>query len=412
MPTLSVAENVFMGFHPVTKWGLRWVNRKEMNARAAEIFKGLEINMDVRQPAANLSIAQQQLVEIAKALIHEVKVLILDEPTATLSAHETAVLFRIVRRLESEGAAVLFVSHRLEEVFELASEVTVMRDGEKVGTFPCSQLDADRLVTLMVGRNVDLSAGNHEQVDGRAPILEVKGLTQEPWYRDVSFAVRPGEIVGVAGLVGAGRTNVAETLFGISQPERGEIRIRGEATRISSVRSAIRNRIVYVPEDRHKHGAALPMDIAMNISLPGLSRISKFGIINRKKERKLASDMIDELNVRTSSSYQKISELSGGNQQKAVFAKWTSLDPEIVVLDEPTRGVDVGAKGEIYRIVRGLAEKGAAIIVISSDLPEILTLSDRVLVMREGAVVGEIPHNEMSEESIMSYATGVKKTVS
>jgi ABC-type sugar transport system ATPase subunit len=413
MPQLSVAENVFMGFLPMKKRGVfRWVDRNAMFAEAERVFQRLEISMDVRQMAAQLTIAQQQMVEIAKSLIHQTKVLILDEPTATLSVHETEILFRIVRRLQSEGTAILFVSHRLQEVFSLCSKVTVMRDGERVGVYETVHLDENRLVSLMVGRNINLNDTERREIVRNEPILKVSNLTRRPWFEDVTFDLYPGEILGMAGLVGAGRTNVAEALFGVAPAQSGEIELGGKVLRIRNARQAIAEGIVYVPEDRHKHGVALWLPIRTNMTLPSLANLSKWGITQPRVETRLSEEMVRELNVKTTSVLQLVSQLSGGNQQKVVFAKWVSRKPRIMILDEPTRGVDVGAKSEIYRIIRSLADTGVAVLVISSDLPEILALSDRVLVMKEGRLVADLDKAHLSEENIMRHATGVKATVS
>ncbi len=409
MPQLTVAENVFMGFHPMKKVLWKWIDRKEMFKRSREVFVRLGIDIDVTQVAGNLTIAQQQMVEIAKAVIHEVRVLILDEPTATLTGHETQILFQIVRNFMSQGTAILFVSHRLDEVFELASKVTVMRDGQKVGTYSVANLNARELVKLMVGRDINTEHYQGNRKIGTEPALSVRGMTKRPWFSNVSFELYPGEILGVSGLVGSGRTNVAEALFGVMPAESGEIYISGERYVLRTVKQAQKLGIVYVPEDRHKHGLALQMDIMQNISLPSLSKLSKFGVINRNGEMELSRQMVANLNVRSTSIFQATAQLSGGNQQKVVFSKWIAQKPKIIILDEPTRGVDVGAKDEIYNIIHRLAEDGAAILVISSDLPEILGIADRVLIMKEGKLVASIPREEMSEENIMYYATGVNE---
>ena len=409
MPQLSVSENVFMGSHPTRRLGMQWVSRRDMNAQAASIFKRLEIPLDVTKPAGSLTIAQQQMVEIAKALVHQVKVLILDEPTATLSSHETQILFRIVRLLQAEGTAVLFVSHRLDEVFALASSVTVMRDGINVGNYGTDTITEADLVKLMIGRDVVASHRRTWQGTDEIPILEVRNLSRRPWFSDVSFKLFAGEIVGLAGLVGAGRTNVAEALFGVSPAETGEVFIRGSRCSIKNVQQALKQGIIYVPEDRHKHGIAIQVGIMPNLTLPNLAFTSRLGLLDSAKESALASRMVQSLGVKSHSLHQPVSQLSGGNQQKVVFGKWLARSPNIILLDEPTRGVDVGAKEEIYRIIKDLADRGSAILVISSDLPEILGLADRILVMKEGEMVADVGRADMSEEVIMLHATGVSK---
>lgn len=407
MPELSVAENVFMGFHPHRKMGpVRWLNRREMYSRAAEVFDRLDIPIDVRSAAHQLPIAQQQMVEIAKALIHDARVLILDEPTATLSQREVQTLFRVVRELMERGAAVLFVSHRLQEIFELCSEVSVMRDGHLVGHFAVDELTPDRLVSLMVGREIQLQRRSYER-HADVPKLEVRDLSKKGVFHHISLKVYPGEIVGLAGLVGSRRTDVAEALFGIAAADEGEIWIDGRKASVRSVHDALNHGLVYVPEDRHKHGVALNMSIAWNLAIPNRASVYTYGIARRVDEWRLTERMKSQLQIKSRSPEQPVAELSGGNQQKVVFGKWVARQPSIMILDEPTRGVDVGAKSEIYRVIFNLAEAGVAVLVISSDLPEILTLCDRILVMREGELMGEIDGKHASEEAVMRLATGV-----
>nr|WP_242549696.1 sugar ABC transporter ATP-binding protein [Alicyclobacillus mali (ex Roth et al. 2021)] len=407
MPELTVAENVFMGFHPHRKIGpIRWLNRREMYDRAMSVFERLNIPIDVRRRAQDLPIAQQQMVEIAKALVHEAQVLILDEPTATLSQRETQTLFRVTRELMQQGTAVLFVSHRLHEIFELCSEVSVMRDGILVGHYKTDDLTPDRLVNLMVGREIQIQRRIYTRT-GDVPKLEVKGLSKQGIFHDIHFRVFPGEIVGLAGLVGSRRTDVAEALFGIRPADVGDIRIDGRSISVKSVQDALKNGLAYVPEDRHKHGVALTMSIAWNLAVPNRAAIYKYGVARKSAEGRLADRMKSQLQIKSRSPEQPVGELSGGNQQKVVFGKWVAREPSIIVLDEPTRGVDVGAKSEIYRVIFNLAESGVAVLVISSDLPEILTLSDRILVMREGMLMGELDGADASEEAIMRLATGM-----
>ena len=408
-PYLTVAENIFMGFHPSRRFLFDWIDRSTMYEKAEEVFERLGISMNVRKKAEELSIAQQQMVEIAKALIHEVKVMILDEPTATLTMHETEVLFRIIRQLQEEGKALLFVSHRLDEVFALTSRITVLRDGRKIGTEPTTEMDEKRLVKMMVGREVELNRFRNEEVKRTKPLLEVKGLTSAAGrFRDVSFELYPGEIVGFSGLVGSGRTDVAETLFGIQKASSGEIRVDGKPVKIQNVNQALELGIAYIPEDRHRHGVALEMDIASNTSLPNLKSVSRGGFIKFPEERTLAGKMIERLKIRATSHAQRVGELSGGNQQKVVFSKWIPRSPKIMILDEPTRGVDVGSKQEIHKMIHELAQEGMAVMLISSDLPEILNLADRVIVMREGRIMAELTGGEINEVTIGSHAAGVK----
>lgn len=408
-PYLTVAENIFMGFHPTRRFLFDWIDRNTMYRKAEEVFERLGIAMNVRQKAEELSIAQQQMVEIAKALIHDVRVMILDEPTATLTMHETEILFRIIRQLQAEGKALLFVSHRLDEVFELTSRITVLRDGEMVGTEPTEEMDEKRLVNMMVGREVELNRFRNVEVKRTNAVLEVKHLTNAAGrFQDISFELYPGEIVGFAGLVGSGRTDVAETLFGIQKASSGEIRVDGKPVKIQHVHEALELGIAYIPEDRHRHGIALEMDIASNTSLPNLKALSKVGFIRFSEEKALAGKMIERLKIRATSHEQRVGELSGGNQQKVVFSKWIPRNPKIMILDEPTRGVDVGSKQEIHKMIHELAQEGMAVMLISSDLPEILNLADRVIVMREGRIMAEVTGSDINEVTIGSYAAGVQ----
>lgn len=410
MPELTVAENVFMGFHPHRRVGpIRWLNRREMYDRASAVFERLGIPMDVRRRAQDLPIAQQQMVEIAKALVHDVQVLILDEPTATLSQRETQTLFRVVRELMQQGTAVLFVSHRLPEIFDLCSEVSVLRDGSLVGRYQIEELTPDRLVSLMVGRQIQLQRRTYQRTS-EVPKLEVMGLSKRGVFQNINLRVFPGEIVGLAGLVGSRRTDVAEALFGIRPADAGEIRVDGRTVSVKSVNDALKNGVVYVPEDRHRHGVALTMSVAWNLAIPNRASVYRYGIARKPAEWRLAERMKNQLQIKSRSPEQPVAELSGGNQQKVVFGKWVAREPSIMILDEPTRGVDVGAKSEIYKVIFSLAESGVAVLVISSDLTEILTLCDRILVMREGVLMGELDGKEASEEAIMRLATGVGQT--
>ncbi|KLU62902.1 ribose import ATP-binding protein RbsA [Peptococcaceae bacterium CEB3] len=406
MPNLSVAENVLMGFHPYRRFAFRWVDKKAMYRKTEEVFGKLGLKMDVRRNAGELTIAQQQMLEIAKALVHDVRVLILDEPTATLSDHETGLLFEIVRRLRDQGTAVIFVSHRLHEVFSLSDRITVMRDGEKVATSVAASLSEQELVRLMVGRELRLGSFESRATNREKPLLQVSGLSNAPWFDDVSFALYPGEVLAMAGLVGSGRTNVAEAIFGIQPARSGQVVVNGEALHMRSIKQALEHGIAYIPEDRHKHGVALAMSLRANVTLVNVPARPRLGCIDRRREIQISAEAVQRLNIKAQGVEQPVGQLSGGNQQKVVLAKWLAAGPKIIILDEPTRGVDVGAKGEIHRIIDGLAREGNAVLVISSDLPEILVLADRTLVMHEGRLVGELHREDTSEESIMALATG------
>jgi len=343
-----------------------------------------------------MSMADQQLIEIAKALSVEARILILDEPTASLSAHEVERLFAIVRQLRRRGVSVLFVSHRLDEVFELFDQATVLRDGRNVVSAPTAELTTADLIRHMVGRAVTLFPKVESPVG--EVLLDVRGLTRAGVFDDVTFSVRGGEIVGFAGLVGAGRTEVARVLFGIDQRDAGVVRLGDREVAFSSPSEAMAAGVAYLPEDRHLEGLILDFSIAQNVTLPILPRLFPDLFVRESRERSVSDRYANRLDVRMTGVDQTASALSGGNQQKVVLAKWLATDPKVLILDEPTRGVDVGAKGEIHKLIDGLAQQGLGILVISSDLPEILALSDRILVISEGRMMGELPGGSTSEE--------------
>ena len=401
-PDLTVAENVFMGHAPTG--GLGSVNWREMRRAADKIFESLSVHMDSGEVVRGLSMADQQLIEIAKALSIEARVLVLDEPTASLSAHEVERLFAIVRQTRDRGVAVLFVSHRLEEVFDLCDRATVLRDGRHVITAPTSELTAADLVRHMVGRSVSLFPRSAAKIGD--VLLEVRNLTRTGAFRDISFSVRSGEIVGLAGLVGAGRTEVARVLFGLDRADAGEVLLDGKRVRFANASAALGAGLAYVPEDRHLDGLVEGFSIAQNVTLPILPRLFPRLFLRSSRERGLAQGYIDRLRIRSTGAAELIEALSGGNQQKVVIAKWLATNPRVLILDEPTRGVDIGAKVEVHRIISDLAASGLGIVLISSELPEVLALSDRILVLHEGRVAVEIPRAEASEERVMFAATG------
>lgn len=403
-PDLNVAENVYMGRHPRDRFGR--VDWKHMYQEAERLFASLDVKLNVYTPVQGLSVADQQLVEIAKALSLQSRVLIMDEPTAALSAHEVQELFTIAKQLRERGVAILFVSHRLEEIFELAERVTVFRDGSRVATAPISELTTEQIIHQMVGRELETLYPKSDVEPGEV-ILDVRHLTRNGVFEDVSFQVRQGEILGFAGLVGAGRTEVARVIFGIDRADAGEIRIGGKPVQIHSPEAAMHYRISYVPEDRRQHGLIMDFSIAKNMTLPVLLRqTSQLGLVNRRREREVAQDYSARLQVRSAGIDQLVKALSGGNQQKVVLAKWLITNPSVLILDEPTRGIDVGSKAEVHRIISELARKGLAIILISSELPEVLAMADRVLVMHEGRVAAEFTHADVDQEKVMFAATG------
>jgi rhamnose transport system ATP-binding protein len=401
-PDLTVAENVFIGHAPSGRLGT--IDWRQTRRSAQALFEQLDVTFDVGAPVRGLSMADQQLIEIAKSLSVEARVLILDEPTASLSAHEVERLFAIVRRLRDRGVAVLFVSHRLDEVFALCDRATVFRDGRHVITTETSSLTTADLVRHMVGRAVSLFPKVETPVGD--VLLEVDRLTRAGAFRDVSFTVRQGEIVGFAGLVGAGRTEVARVLFGIDARDGGEVRLAGEPVWFRSPSAAMTAGIAYLPEDRHQEGLVLDFTIAQNVTLPILPRLFPRLLVRAATERRVADDYTRQFNVRMTGVDQLVGALSGGNQQKIVLAKWLASKPRVLILDEPTRGIDIGAKVEVHRIIGELAASGLGVILISSDLPEVLAMSDRILVLHEGRLTAEIARDDATEERVMFAATG------
>lgn len=403
-PELTVAENIFMGHAPRTPWGgIDWT---AMRRQAREILASLDIHdLDVTAIVGSLTVGNRQRVEIAKALSQNARVLIMDEPTAALTEHDVERLFRIVHLLRDRGVGVVYISHRLEEIFVVADRVTVLRDGEYVATKPVTETDHDDLIAMMVGRRIDNLFPKLEANLGE-PVLEVTNLTRAPSTLDVSLTVRAGEILGLAGLVGSGRSELAQVIFGITPAESGEIRLFGKTVRIASAGNAKALGIAYVPEDRGTQGLVRPMALFENISMAVLKRIANGPFIDRRAERKLARDSVEKLGVRTSGIDQVVNKLSGGNQQKVVLSKWLATNPKVLIMDEPTRGIDVGAKSELHLLMSELAQAGLAIIMISSELPEVLAMSDRILVMREGQVVAEFSRDEATQERIAAAMMG------
>jgi rhamnose transport system ATP-binding protein len=397
-----VAENIFVGRQPVTTG--RRIDWRKLYNEAEKLLASLGVHLDLKQKARSLSIAQQQMVEIARAFSINARILIMDEPTSSLTLNEVADLFRLVRRLRDEGTAIIFISHRLEELFELADRVTVLRDGAYVDTRPMKDATRDDLIRMMVGRKIS-NLFPKQDVQAGEVALKVEGLTREGAFWDVSFELHKGEILGMAGLVGAGRTNVARAIFGVEPPTSGTIQLNGREMRITSPQQAIELGLAYVPEDRQLHGLIPAMHITTNISLPMLPEYARRGWLQDKVERKAAYEAACQMEVRANNIWQKARELSGGNQQKVVLAKWLSTDPRILILDEPTRGIDVGTKAAVHALMSKLASEGMAILMISSELPEVLGMSDRIIVMHEGHMTAQFSRAEATQEKIISAAT-------
>jgi rhamnose transport system ATP-binding protein len=401
-PDLNVAENIFLG-HRNRGALMRW---RRMHREAEELLGQLDVNLDVRALASTLSVAGQQAVEIAKAISLDVRVLIMDEPTAALSAHEVDRLFRQVRDLSARGVAVLFISHRLDEVFELADRITVLRDGRLISSRSRREATPEQVIRDMVGRDVaDFFARSDHAPD--ETVLRVEDLGRDGAFSGVSFEVRRGEVLGLAGLVGAGRTDVALALFGIAPADSGRLELEGREVQIRSPHQAMRQGIAYLSEDRRQRGLSMPQSVTANITLATLRRyVSRLRLLDSSAERSVADGFRRMLSIRTPSLETPVDQLSGGNQQKTMLAKWLTTEPTVLILDEPTRGIDVGAKAEVHHIVDELARSGLAIVLISSELPEVLGMSDRVLVMREGQVVGVFGRDEATEERIVTAAMG------
>ncbi len=403
-PDLSVAENIFIGSQPL-KVGHR-IDYRTMRRETAALFDRLGVRMDPDRPARGLSIADQQLVEIAKALTRDARVIVMDEPTAALTTTEVQRLFGIARTLSEHGAAVLFVSHRLEEIFDLCQRVTVMRDGSHVWTKPVGELTTASVIRAMVGRDMDALFPKEHAERGK-PVLQVERLTREGVFTDISFEVCAGEIVALAGLVGAGRSEVAQAMFGIDRADAGSVTVNGKRLRSGSPTAAMSAGIGLVPEDRRQQGLIMDLSIQGNVALASLGRVQKLGLIPFGAERRFATDWVTRLQLKYGRLSNPAWTLSGGNQQKVVLAKWLARRPAVLIVDEPTRGIDVGTKAEVHRLLSDLAGQGVAVLMISSELPEVLGMADRVIVLFEGRVSGEFTRAEANEDAIMRAATGL-----
>jgi rhamnose transport system ATP-binding protein len=402
-PDLTVAENVFMGRQPLRSF--RRVDRATMNRRAAELFDSLGVPIDPGRVTRGLSIADQQIIEIGKALSAEARIIVMDEPTAALSTVEVERLFGVAARLAGSGAALLFISHRLEEMYEICARVTVLRDGALVTTAPMSSLDRDELVRSMVGRSVERLYPSRSAEPG-AEALVVAGLTRSGVFADVSFSVRRGEVVGLAGLVGSGRSEVARAIFGVDPVDAGSVLVDGRPLRLGDPRAAIRAGVAMVPEDRREQGLVLDLSIERNATLPRLGAVSRWGLVSRRRERTTATTWADRLGVKRRALTDPVATLSGGNQQKVVLGKWLATEPAVLIVDEPTRGIDIGAKVEVHHLLSDLAASGIAVLMISSELPEVLGMADRILVMHEGRLTAELSKEEATEEKVLRAATG------
>lgn len=400
----TVEENVFLGTQPTTRLGL--IDWKQMNKAAKEIFSSLQIDINPKQLVKNISIAQKQMVEIARAISQNAKILIMDEPTSSLSERETEVLLSLVEDLKRKGVSILYISHRMDEIFRICDTVTVLRDGQHIKTLPMNEVkNVDTLVELMVNRKVT-DYFNKTNVGLGKPILRVQNLAKNGVLKNIDFELRSGEILGIAGLVGAGRTEIAQALFGILKKDNGDIFIEDQKVEIKKPSDAIKLGIGFVTENRKETGLALKQSVRSNITMSNLKKYVNYFLINKKAEKQVAEEYKKKLNIKTATLEQPISTLSGGNQQKAILSRWIIQEPRILILDEPCRGVDVGAKAEIFAQISQLAQQGVGIIMISSEIPEIVGMSDRAIVMREGAIAGILDKTAITPDNILKLAFG------
>ena len=399
---MTVQENVFLG-KEITKGML--INKKETMKRTADLMKRYEMGINPTDVVSKLSGAKQQMLEIVKALSVDAKIIVMDEPTSSLTLQEVEHLFRIIKQLTEDGVTIIYISHRMEELFEIGNYITVMRDGEYIGEWPIEQVTQDQLITSMVGREITQMFPKQEVPIGDT-VLKVEGLTKKGVFNDISFELKRGEILGFSGLVGAGRTEVALSIFGAMKHDSGEISVDGKKVKIRNPYDAMKHKLAYLPEDRKVLGVDLNSKIRNNISVTNMDKITKAGFLNFKKETEICNEAVRQLRIKTPSIMQLVGNLSGGNQQKVALAKWITRDVDVLILDEPTRGVDVGAKEEIHKIIVELARQGIGIILISSELPEVLGMSDRIIVMHEGEMKAVLNAQEATQERIMSYSVG------
>lgn len=406
-PDLTIAQNIFIGKEPRNKYIPFFVDDEEMNRRATTLLAEINLDLAPTTLTGGLSVAKQQMVEIVKAISEDSQVLIMDEPTAALSDSEIDDLFRIIEKLRAKGVGIVYISHRMDELKRITDRVTVMRDGTYISTNLTSELTVPQVIAMMVGREVVTMEKPTITTDENSEVvLEVRNLARGNMVKDVSFQLRRGEILGVAGLVGAGRTEMARLIFGADQPEHGEIYVHGNKVKFSQPHEAVAHGIGYLSEDRKRYGCMLDMDVSMNVAVSSMDQFTNVSFVNDSQIRQVAQQSVEELRVKTPSIDQNVRYLSGGNQQKVIIGKWLTRDSDILIFDEPTRGIDIGAKSEIYKLLENLAAQGKSILMISSELPEVLRLSHRIIVMCEGRVTGELVNDDLAtQEAIMKYAT-------
>lgn len=405
VPSLTVAQNIFLAAEPLGTGGL--IDDRAAVRRAREVFSEMEVDVDPRAGVARLGTAYWQLTEIAKALAQNAQVLIMDEPTASLARHESEALFELIDRLKQRGISIIYISHRMDEVYRLADRITILRDGRHLLTAALTEVTPEQIVEGIVGKKIEgqlsYRARDHVAHDG-APLLEVRGLNAGHRVRDVSFTLRPGEILGLAGLMGSGRTELARALFGIDKVDSGEILLRGKKVNLGTPQEAINAGVALIPEDRRAQGLVLEHSVQDNLLLPLLGRVQRGPFLDGTKAKELSSSLIKRFAVKVAHPHRPVRLLSGGNQQKVVIAKWLGTDPDILILDEPTAGVDIGTKSEILDMIRELASAGKAVIVISSEYPELLAVSDRVLVVKDGSIIRDIPRSDIADEEYLQLA--------
>lgn len=402
VPLLSIAENIYIGRLPKKGKIIDW---KKLYSDTSEALKRVGYEIDPRTLVGELSVAQKQMVEIARALSYSsTRILLMDEPTATLTTRETKILFDVVRNLKEQGISVIFISHKLEELFEICDTLTVIRDGQVIETMPIDGLTKDDVTTKMIGREITNIYPSRNTNPSKEVVLKVEGLTHKNVYRDITFELHKGEVLGMAGLVGAGRTEIARGIFGIDFRDSGDIYVKGEKIRVNSPDDAIKHGICYLSEDRKTEGLMGNMSVMLNISSVNLKSMLDHGLINRKKEASIAEELVDSLKIKTPNLEQKVFNLSGGNMQKVVLAKWLNTNVDIFIFDEPTRGIDVGAKYEIYQLINRLVEQGKSVIMISSELPEVMGMSDRLLIIRQGRISAELDVDAMEANDFLKYA--------
>ena len=400
--TLSAAENILLGKFP-RKWRI-FVDRKRVQKRTEELARMLGLNIDLNKQLGLLTIAQQQMIEVAKALSLNAKIIVMDEPSAVLTPYELEKLFNVIVKLKKKGVSFIYISHRLEEVFKIADRVTVLRDGKLQGTRNVNEINHSEIIKMMIGREITKFAGYNKTTQEKRIVLEVKNLISEHLDNPINLKLFKGEILGIAGLVGAGRTELMRAIFGADKKLSGNIIIDGKQVDIKSPGDAVKNGIGFVPEDRKMHGLLMDMNVKENMTITNLKNMTRYGFVRHAKERKVALSLVSRLKIGLSSIQTSIKNLSGGNQQKVILARWLDTNAKIIIFDEPTRGIDVAAKSQIYELMRQLVNQGASIIMISSELPEIITMSDRIVVMHEASITGELNREEATEETVMNLA--------